>query len=370
MKKRILKILLFLLVSVLLFTACGSNSNLTASKSINDRQGVTTENQAVEKNTSQNNISGANSNTEKKTVTLALAQESNELSGIWRLADKKKYIEEELGKVGYQLEVLGFAAAGPAVNEAFVSGKIDLAYYGNLPPVVLKSKGIDVSIVSIGDSQVNFSVIVPAHSDIKTIKDLEGKKVIVGRGTILDEYWGNLVKTYGIDVSKVKIINDVANANSTFVSGNADAYVIVDSAAHLINKQFPIKFIESTATSHPEFASQIVLAAAGRFAKEHPEVITAMLKAYIRAYDYAVENREEAVQTFASNSTPIDIVEKIYSKESNFSNLDGDIEEADKARLIKLNQFLLEHNYIEKSADINTLIDSSFFEQAKKELGK
>lgn len=370
MKKRTLKIILLLLVSALLFAACGNNSNSTTANSTDDRQSTTAQSSAAEKTTAQGSTSEKDSNAEKKTVTLALAQESNELTGIWGLADKKKYIEEELSKVGYQLKVLGFAAAGPAVNEAFVSGKIDLASYGNLPPVVLKSKGIDVTIVSVGDSQFNLSLIASADSAIKTPKDLEGKKVIVGRGTILDEYWANLVKAYGIDVSKVKLINDVANANSTLISGNADALVSVDLTAHLINKQFPVKIIESTATSHPEFASQMVLAAAGTFAKEHPEVITAMLKAYIRAYDYALEHKEEAIQAFATKSIPIDVIEKIYENNISFANLDGGIEEADKARLDKLNQFLLEYKYIEKSADVNTLIDTSFFEQAKKELGK
>ncbi len=369
MKKRI-KILLLLIVSALLLAACGNDSTSTTSKSVDDQQSITTQSSAAEKTTAQASTSEKDSNAEKKTVTLALASESNELTGIWGLADKKKYIEEELNKVGYQLKILGFAAAGPAVNEAFVSGKIDLAYYGNLPPVVLKSKGIDVSIVSVGDSQVNFSVIVPADSTIKTPKDLEGKKVIVGRGTIYDEYWGNLVKTYGIDASKVKLINDVANANSTFISGNADALVVIDTLSHLIYKQFPIKVIETTATSHPEFASQIVVATSGKFSKEHPEVVVALLKAYIRAYDYAIENREEAIQAFVTKTYPIDVIEKVYSKEYNFANLDGGIEEADKARISKLNAFLLEYKYIEKSADINTLFDSSFYEQAKKELGK
>ncbi len=318
----------------------------------------------------QNTASAAGSEPSEKTVTLALAQESNELTGIWGLAEKKKYLEEELNKVGYKLKVLGFAAAGPAVNEAFVSGKIDLAYYGNLPPVVLKSKGIDVSIVSVGDSRFNMSVIVPAASDIKTPKDLEGKKVIVGRGTILDEYWGNLVKAYGIDAGKVKLINDVANANSTLISGNADALLSIDLSAQLINKQYPVKVIETTATNYPKFASQTVLAAAGKFTKEHPQVVVAVLKAYIRAYDYALGHKDEALQAFASKSIPVDVIEKVYSKELNFANLDGGIEEADKARLNKLNEFLLEYKYIEKSADIASLVDTSFFEKAKKELNK
>lgn len=364
MKKHTLGVLTLIVTAALAAGGCGAQAGSTS-------KSEASQSSAVQSTSAQSTSAAASSNTEKKTVTLAVAQESNELAGIWGVADKNKYIEEELDKVGYQLKVLGFAAAGPAVNEAFVSGKIDLAYYGNLPPVVLKSKGIDVSIVAIADSQYNFSAIVSANSTIKTPKDFEGKKVIVGKGTIIDEYWGNLVKAYGIDVSKVKVINDVANASSTFISGNADVLLTADFAAHLINKQFPVKVIETTTTSHPEFASQTIVAAAGKFSKEHPEVITALLKAYIRAYDYSLQNRDEALKAFATDSIPLDIVEKVYSDGDNtFANLDGGIEQADKDRLKKLNDFLLEYKYIDKSADIDGLVDSSFFEKAKKELGK
>ena len=371
MKKHTLRLLSLIITVTFIAGGCGVNSQAGSASNSAAGQGPAAQSTSQQSVSTQNTPAGSGSKTEKKTVTLAVAQESNELSGIWGVADKQKYIEEELDKVGYQLKVLGFAAAGPAVNEAFVSGKIDLAYYGNLPPVVLKSKGIDVSIVSIVDSQYNFSVIVPAGSTVKTPKDLEGKRVIVGKGTIIDEYWGNLVKAYGIETGKVKVINDVANANSTFISGNADALISADFAAHLINKQFPIKVIETTSASHPEFASQLVVAASGKFSKEHPEVVTALLKAYIRGYDYSLQHRDEALKAFATNSIPLDVVEKVYSnRDKTFVNLDGGIEQADKERLKKLNDFLLEYKYIEKSADVNSLVDTGFFEKALKELGK
>ena len=46
------------------------------------------------------------------------------------MALSKGYIEEELEKVGYKAEVVYFQQAGPALNEALATNKIDVAMYG------------------------------------------------------------------------------------------------------------------------------------------------------------------------------------------------------------------------------------------------
>ena len=46
-----------------------------------------------------------------------------------KLAYDKGYLEEELNAVGYTLDLVTFQEAGPAINEAYASGELDMAFY-------------------------------------------------------------------------------------------------------------------------------------------------------------------------------------------------------------------------------------------------
>lgn len=314
--------------------------------------------------------SGGSASGPKKTVTFALASTTDQLTGIWKLAQDNGYINQELSPLHYQLKVVNFAQAGPAVNEAFVSGNIDIADYGNLPPILLKSKGFGVSIIAFSEAQLNFSLVVSANSSIKTPKDLEGKKVIVPQGTIADQYWGDLVKEYNIDTSKVQIINDASNAQSTFSSGNADAWVTVDELAQILNLTHPLNFIESTATSHPEWASQGVDAVRDQFAKEHGDVLVALMKAYIRAYNYATQHKDAALQSFASKGVPFAAVKATYGRNgTTLSHLSGAPNASNRNRLQTLSDFLYQDKLMTKKVNVSPMINDSFYKKALSAVG-
>lgn len=350
-KWRYVTIGVYLLTTAFLCAACSKNTK---------SEEVTSESVAQEISEGDN----------VKELRLALTTENNDLSGILALADKQNYIQEELEAVGYKLEVYGFAQAGPAINEAFAGKSIDIAIYGNLPPLVLKSNGIDVTVVAMNDSELDQCIIVPKDSAIQTVKDLKGKTVISGKGTILDEYLGRVLQANDLNIEDINVINDVATATATLTSGNADALVISHTQALLINEQFPIRFIESTTDSHKELASQLVLVARNEFLQDHKEVMTAFLKAYIRGYQYAINNEEEAFNAFVNDKVSRELIQKIYgSKEKVFSNLSGKITENDIKRLQEVDTFLLENGLISKSVDLKGFVDDSFYKEALQEVG-
>lgn len=306
-----------------------------------------------------------------KELRLAITTESNDLTGILLLAEKQNYLKEELEAVGYKLHVYGFAQAGPAINEAFAGKSIDIAIYGNLPPLVLKSNGVDVSVVAMNDSELDQCIVVPKGSTIQTVKELKGKTVINGKGTILDEYFRKVLQANDLKLEDINVINDVANATATFTSGNADALVISYLQALLIDKQFPLQFIETTTDNNKELAGQLVLVARNEFLQEHPDVMKAFIKAYIRGYQYAINNNEEAFEAFVNEKVSLDFVKQIYgSKEKVFSNLSGEITEKDIQRLQEVNTFLLENGLISKSVDLNDFVDDSFYKEALQEVSQ
>lgn len=348
------KILLLIAAISIILVGCGEKSTKATSTS-----DTITDNQVTVTTEAEDDL---------KILHFGLASELSNPTGILGLADTQGYLAEELAAVGYKVEVVGFAQAGPAVNEAFVSKALDMALYGDLPPVVLRSKGIGVNLVGVSNSQTNYNIIVPKDSDISEPKDLEGKKVIVGIGTVAQHYWELYVKEYKIDESKVEIVNDAATASSTFVSGNADAFVTGDLTVEKINAKFPVKIL-SLGTEHPEWGYQGSIVTRTEFGKEHPEVVTAVLKAYIRAYNDAKADKNLLYQAFVQDGVDIELATKVYS-DDDISLFDGDIVEDNVNKVESLNDFLFNANLIAKKIDVNEYIDTSYYETAKKALGE
>lgn len=68
-----------------------------------------------------------------------------------KLAYDKGYLEEELNAVGYTLDLVTFQEAGPAINEAYASGELDMAFYGDYPAATAYSNGVDIRLVGVAD---------------------------------------------------------------------------------------------------------------------------------------------------------------------------------------------------------------------------
>src|SRR6266540_5288509 len=101
------------------------------------------------------------------------------------VAKQKKWLEEELAKVGAQPSIKWASfAAGPPINESFASGQQDIGFLGDTPAIIGKAAGINTRIVGLTSTgPKSLAVIVPAISGIKSPKDLKGKKVAVVKGS-------------------------------------------------------------------------------------------------------------------------------------------------------------------------------------------
>ncbi|MGG7177849.1 ABC transporter substrate-binding protein [Clostridium paraputrificum] len=311
----------------------------------------------------ENNINKGN-----KIVRLATATTNAVIGGVGGVAQEKKFIEDELSKIGYEVKYINFPAAGPAINEAFVSEEIEFADYGNLPPVVLKSKGVDISIIGVTDTNVVIDLLVQKDSNIKSVNDLKGKKVIVGKGTIYQQYFNNLIKRNGVEVKDIEVINSVAEAQSTFLSKSVDAYITSSIGAKLLEGQGNGKIIESSLNT-PELSSETVLVGRNKYIKENPKVAVALLKAYIRAQEFARNNSNEAYKIFSNVGVDEGIIRDIYGVDNGkFENFTIEISQDTQKKIKNLSTFLKDEGLISKDINVDELIDNSYFEKAKKEL--
>jgi len=94
-------------------------------------------------------------------------------------------------------------------------------------------------------------------------------------------------------------------------------------------------------------------------------VPVALLSAYIRAYDYLNEHPDEAAELTASALYPQELTQAMLDDIPNYRQTQsGAVTEAAIARLQRLPDFLASHGYIEKSYDVSTIVDGSYYEKA------
>lgn len=358
-KLRIVTLFIILALSLGAVTGCKQKSAANAKEKVNKSATTTKEEGASQ---------------EIKTVTIGQASAGEILSGIAGVAQQEGFIEEELAAIGYQPKYIGFAGAGPEVNEAFATKKIDFSLAGNLPPIVAKANGIDISIINVLDSDLHMAFLAQNEDNIDGPEDLEGKTVLVGKGTILQYLFEIVIDEYGLDSNKIKVVNTVADATAAFLNGDVDVYITTDIQAQLFVSNGDGKIIFNT-FDRPEWSSQHILAARNEYLVSNPEVAVALEKAIIRAYEFANANPEKAYEDFTLDGKyTVDIIKKVYSENNGgngqFEFAKGDIAEVDIEKLDALSKFLYSHEIISSEVDAKKFVKTEYYEQALKELGK
>lgn len=310
-----------------------------------------------------NNASGG-----KIKVRIGCVGENNVLTDALGIAQEKGYLDEEMEKAGYEVEVIGFAQAGPAINEAFVSNEIEMAIYGDLPATVCKASGTDTTIFAVENDQQQMCILAQKDSSIASVKDLPGHKVIVAVGTIYQEYFKNIIEEAGIEGAEIEQINTFSDANSIMQSGDADALITSTSIARFLEEQ-GVGTVVQTSESTPELTAQFFAVGQTQFLKDNPEAAKALVKAAIRGKEYLTENKEECYQLFAdrSNGYAKSVYEKIYAYDETFPYLDPTLDQDNTDRLKKLIEFCKEEALITGDVDAENFIDSSYAEEAAKE---
>lgn len=175
----------------------------------------------------------------------------SELSGLTlQVGDQKGGTESLLRAAGqldnlpYQVQFSTFTSGPPQV-EAATAGKIDFAITGNTPPIFGAAAGAKVKVVSAYDGGgIGDQVLVRADSPIKTIADLRGKSIAVGKGSSAHGHILGQLEKAGLKPSDVNLVFlQPADALSAFSQGQADAWAIWDPFTAQAEQQFAVRSI-------------------------------------------------------------------------------------------------------------------------------
>jgi NitT/TauT family transport system substrate-binding protein/sulfonate transport system substrate-binding protein len=111
------------------------------------------------------------------------------------------------------------------------AGSIDLGHAADAPSVFAQAAGVDfVYLAAEPPYPQGIAILVPADSPLRTVADLRGRKVAIGRGWNVQYVLVRALEEAGLtyaDIEPVYLTN-AADARATFQSGQVDAVGLWD----------------------------------------------------------------------------------------------------------------------------------------------
>lgn len=294
---------------------------------------------------------------ESKPITLGYQQ-----TALYRhlfTAKEKGFFEQEGVKVDLQN-----VPSGNGMLEGLVSGQLDGAGLINLQ-VGLTVQGKDPNRFKFVNFQVwrekSFPdyILVRSQSNIKTIKDLEGRTVGLHPGSAVKAFSRVVLQHFNVNVDKVKFIElEPSVMQSAVIAGRVDALYALDPAATSLVQTGQCKVLVANPMQFI-FATPVPIsgsALSSKFLAERPADAQKVIRALEKAILYLREpNHEDEVAGYIAKYTPItrDMALKLNPSEY------WTQAEIDRTRVQALADRFQELSIVEKKIDVGGLLLAS-----------
>ena len=179
------------------------------------------------------------------------------------------------------------------------TGNADLGLSDLVALLMAKAQNdVPVSAIYSVFSKAPHAFFVPADSDINSVKDVAGKRIVTSPYTSSNVFLPLLLEVNDVDPNSIKLVKADAGAlNPMLLSGNTD--VVISWVTDTVIYQQQAKSAGKTLRVLPwydaglEFYSTSIIAS-DRFINKHPDVTKRFVAAYKKAIEYTWEHPEES----------------------------------------------------------------------------
>ena len=195
----------------------------------------------------------------------------------------------------------------------WIAGKLELAYLGNMPAIMLESKvkntkWVGVAVYPHGDVGAMF---VPKDSKVTSIKELDGKTVATGIGSSHHRILEEVMKQENIKFDIVNQAPEVAVGN--LEAGKIDGFCYWPPYVEMCKYK---KIGNILAPGHMKKYEPYVNAiwpfvVSEDFAKKHPKIVEGLMRAEKDLHKFVQENPDEAseiVYTELEKKLPMEVI--------------------------------------------------------------
>lgn len=224
-------------------------------------------------------------------------------------------LQRELAKRGVKLTwvPVSTAAVGPQVNEAFSNHSIDFAAYGDLPSVILNAAGVPTRLL-VPSASSNTYLVVPARSNVKSVKDLKGKRVALMRGRPWEYPFVKLLEANGMKLSDVKVVNLNPQAGAAALgAGGVDAFFTLSDAWLLVDKGLG-RIVWDSKQAPRSWQMRAELWGDKAFIAANPELTQLVVDAFVKNARWSSDeaNREQVIRIGAAAGIPDSVIRRDY----------------------------------------------------------
>jgi sulfonate transport system substrate-binding protein len=206
-------------------------------------------------------------------------------------------LEKRLAPLGVSVKWSEFTA-GPVQLEALNVGSIDFGWTGDGPPIFAQAAGAKlVYVAALPPNGAGEAIIVKADSPIKSVADLKGKKVAMGKGTSAHNLTVAALEKAGLSFADINpVYLSPADAAAAFARDSVDAWTIWDPFLAIAETRNPTRTLT---TGKDTFKVNTYALANRDFAEKHPGTVAAVLEGLAEAASWAGGNRDKVATSLA-----------------------------------------------------------------------
>ena len=219
------------------------------------------------------------------------------------------YFYEKFAPAGYKIDVIPFESPTDGKN-AVITGTVDFGTFG-IASATLGAAAGEPLVLFAAQCNRGMAIVSSAKSDIKTVKDLKGKKVAIWPGSTQEVVILERLKAEGMTIKDIQHVrlpfSDMAPA---LARGDVDAYVGAEPGPGISLANGVGRIVEypySTAIG----SLNMVWGARQDTVDKNPELVKIMLEMHRKATEYAMANDaakvEMAVQKLGQTRKSIEL---------------------------------------------------------------
>lgn len=231
------------------------------------------------------------------------------------------------------------------------SGSVDFASTAGLAAVLSRANGSPIKTVYVQSQPEWTALVVAKDSPIKSLKDLKGKKIAATKGTDPFLFTLQALDTVGLSKGDVQLVHlQHPDSKTALERKQIDAWAGLDPLMASAQVQSGAKLLYRNVG----FNSYSVLSVKENFAKQSPEAIEAVLKAYEQARQWAKANPDKLAELLARETKlPLNVVKLQLSR----TNLDQNIPNTKHIKALqKAGTILTEENLVRKGTNVNQVV--------------
>lgn len=217
-------------------------------------------------------------------------------------------LEQRLKEKGIDVSWAEFVG-GIRLLEAMHAGAIDFGTTGDSPPIIAQAANIDFVYAGVEPpSPRGVGILVPKDSPIRTVADLKGKRLAVGRGGNAHHLLLNALEKAGLstgDVSWSWLLP--ADGRAAILNGSVDAWAVYDpflAAAEVSGSYRNIS--DGSGANHANYQFYL---ASRKLASEHPDIVRIILDEIVSTDGEATKSPEATAQVVSTaTGIPLNVI--------------------------------------------------------------